>query len=238
MPRDPRSWTANLSMARRTAGSPCAGSVVRASLQLLTGGSRCQLKPSQRRTPNFPTTRTEPAGCRWTIVASSTYASTAMSRSEPAGRSKTISSFGPSVRRRIQLERPSAKRRAAGRGCSTERGAGDVELGLRRPDGWIRCGLEDRAAARGPSLVDRRPERQIDLLDQHVSDRGGFVQTQPALLELLGESPSVAPPQARPSVPNITRSQLHARKAMGQKRSRQLTSGQSGSWECGLALRG
>ena len=53
-------------------------------------------------------------GCRCTIVASNTLASTTRSRSDPAGRSKTTHSFVPVVRRRSQLESPSANRRAAG----------------------------------------------------------------------------------------------------------------------------
>ena len=65
----------------------------------------------QRNTPNEPVMRTAPDGWRCTIVASSTSDNTTRSRSEPAGRSKTIHSAVPSLLRTNQLEMPSANRR-------------------------------------------------------------------------------------------------------------------------------
>ena len=62
-------------------------------IHAVTGGSWCQVIPLNRSTPNSPTTRTEPDGCRWTIVAPNAPASTTRSRSEPAGRSNMMPSF-------------------------------------------------------------------------------------------------------------------------------------------------
>ena len=117
MPAAPRSCTANSRRSRSTR-TPSGSVQDTTSSQRSTGGSRCQVKPSQRATPKGPATRTPPVGWRWTTTAPNAWARTPRSRSEPAGRSKTSHSSGPSERRRSQLDRPSAKRRAASRGWS------------------------------------------------------------------------------------------------------------------------
>ena len=191
MPIEPRSWTANSSMRlEHRRRSPWAEHAVTASIQLLTGGSWCQLKPSQRSTPNAADHPDRPGG----MPLHDRGVEHAGQHDEvPLGARRAVEHH-PLVRcRRCGAAASStARRRTGGRpssGCSTERPAGDVELRPGRPRRGIRPGLEDRAAARDPPLVDGRAQRMIDLLHQHRAEGVGPLRRQPALLEVLGESP-------------------------------------------------
>ena len=66
---------------------------------------------------------------------------------------------------------------------------GDGEIGGRVPAGGVGSGLDDRPEARDPPLVHRRPERVVELGEEHRADRIGHVDREPLLGQLLGESP-------------------------------------------------
>ena len=61
MRSDPRSWTARRSSASTTPGSPAESPAVAFPTHVATGGSHRHTRPSHRRTPKAPTTRTTPA---------------------------------------------------------------------------------------------------------------------------------------------------------------------------------
>ena len=146
------------------------------------------VRPSQRNTPNGPTTRTAPVGWRWTMVAPIASASTTRSRSEPAGRSNTAHSSSPSSRRISQLDRPSANSRVPAGRQRLDRAAHDGQLGARLPRGERRRRLDDRADARHPSLVHLRPQGVVDLGDHQLAPLRRQVDRQADLGELLRQA--------------------------------------------------
>ena len=189
MPRAPRSWTANSSIASSTSPSPCRPHAVRASIHDRTGASRRHVRPSHRRTPWLSTMRTCPFGWRWTSVAPVDSASTTRSRSEPAGRSNTAHSSSPLTRRTIQLDKPSANSRAPDRGNASTASARDGERGARLPLLHRRRRFDDRPDARDAPLVDAWPQRVVELGEHDRVDLVVQIELEADLLQLVAQPP-------------------------------------------------
>ena len=107
----------------------------------------------------------------------------------------------------------------------TELRAGDVELGLGSPDGRVRCGIEDRAAARGPSLVEAGGRRAGRSRRSASLGWRGLVELEPALLELLGE-PSSSPCSGLGHRSCTLRAQCDRRRRVGRASRRRHVDGE------------
>ncbi len=74
-----------------------------------------------------------------------------------------------------------------GEGLLPDRAPKDCQLGAGFPGGGLRPGLDDRALALNPALVYRRPQRQVDLLEDELLPQVVAVSGEAGLVHLLCE---------------------------------------------------